>query len=200
MVYTQFTSIHSSSIIVSSKFSLVGARVSISIWHSRLGHPHNKILLHVLNKCSWLPRETNDLQTITCKHCICAKMIQLPFSSSTSISTTPLQLFHSDVWGPSPITSSSSVRLCVTLIDDYTKFTWFFPTKSKSQVLYTFIHFKNTMENLFGHKLKTLRTDCGGEYTSVAFQNFCSSHSIFQQFSCPHSPNKMGWLRGSTYI
>ena len=117
-------------------------------------------------------------------------MSQLPFSHSCTHATEPLQLVHSDVWGPAPITSINGTRYYVSFIDDFSKFTWFFPLKHKSQVLSTFVHFKSTLENLLNYKLKVLRTDCGGEYTDSAFQHYCSSQGIFHQFSCPHTPQQ----------
>jgi transposase InsO family protein len=127
-----------------------------------------------------------------CKHCALGKMTQLSFPISCTHTTEPLQLVHSDVWGPAPITSINGTRYYVSFVDDFSKFTWFFPLKHKSQVLSTFIHFKSTIENLLNHKLKVLRTDCEGEYTDSAFQNYCSTHDIFHQFSCPHTPQQNG--------
>jgi hypothetical protein len=119
-------------------------------------------------------------------------MTQLSFLISCTHTTKPLQLVHSDVWGPTPITSINGTRYYVSFVDDFSKFTWFFPLKHKSQVLSTFIHFKSTIENLLNHKLKVLRTDCGGEYTDSAFQDYCSTHGIFHQFSYPHTPQQNG--------
>jgi hypothetical protein len=83
------------------------------------------------------------------------KMTQLPFSTSTSCTQFPLQLVHSDVWGPAPINSINGHRYYVIFVDDFTRFTWFFPLKHKSQVLASFQHFKNTMENHLGTSIKT---------------------------------------------
>ena len=92
----------------------------------------------------------------------------------------------------------------MSFIDDFSKFTWFFPLKHKSKVLSTIIHFKTTIENLLNHKLKIIRTDCGGggEYTDYAFQNYSSQHGIFHQSSCPHTVEDTGlsYSRFSTYI
>jgi hypothetical protein len=74
-------------------------------------------------------------------------------------------------------------------VDDFTRFTWFFPLKHKSQVLASFQHYKNTMENHLDTSIKTLRTDCGGEYTN---NEFCSQSSIFHQFTCPHTSQQNG--------
>uniref|UniRef100_A0A2N9E2R4 Integrase catalytic domain-containing protein n=1 Tax=Fagus sylvatica TaxID=28930 RepID=A0A2N9E2R4_FAGSY len=117
---------------------------------------------------------------------------QLPFTDSVSITTRPLELVHTDVWGPAPVTSCNGTRYYVSFIDDFTRFTWFFPLKYKSQVLESFKHFKSTMENILDYKLKILRSDCGGEYSKSEFQSFCSSNGILHQFSCPHTFQQNG--------
>ena len=114
-------------------------------------------------------------------------MAQLPFHSSNTSVAFPLQIVYSDVWGPAPITSVNGFRYYMSFIDSYSRFTWFFPLKHKSQVLSSFIHFKNTMENLLGTSIKIFRTDCVGEYSKNDFQSFCSSHGILHQFTCPHT-------------
>ena len=119
-------------------------------------------------------------------------MTQLPFSHSNTSASFPLQIVYSDVWGPAPITSLNGFRYYVSFIDAYSRFTWFFPLKNKSQVLSSFIHFKNTMENLLGSTIKIFRTDCGGEYSKNAFQSLCSSHGILHQFTCPHMSQQNG--------
>jgi hypothetical protein len=110
----------------------------------RLGHPQSRVLSHVLSHHfnNQLP-----LSNTFCKHCVMGKMTQLPFSNSTSCTQFPLELVHSDVWGPAPINSINGHRYYVIFVDDFTRFTWFFPLKHKSQVLSSFQHFKNTMEN-----------------------------------------------------
>jgi hypothetical protein len=80
----------------------------------------------------------------------------------------------------------------MSFIDDYTRFTWFFPLKYKSQVLESFKHFKSTMENILDCHIKILRSDCGGEYSKSEFQSFCSSNGILHQFSCPHTSQQNG--------
>ncbi len=94
--------------------------------------------------------------------------------------------------GAAPVTSINGTRFYVSFIDHFTRFTWLFPIKHKSQVLATFKHFTATMENLLNTRVKVLRTDCGGEYTNTPFESFCSSHGILLQFSCPHSPQQNG--------
>ena len=74
----------------------------------------------------------------------------------------------------------------------YSKFTWLYLLKHKSDVLDVFKYFKATVENQLNSKIKVLRTDNGGEFTFNAFKLFCSSHGIIHQFSCPHTPQQNG--------
>jgi transposase InsO family protein len=177
---------------VSSKVCPPAACHNVSqtnLWHMRLGHPQTRVLQQILR------HHISDKFSVShtfCKHCVMGKMTQLPFSTSTSCTQFPLQLVHSDVWGPAPINSINSHRYYVIFVDDFTRFTWFFPLKHKSQVLASFQHFKNTMENHLGTSIKTLRTDCGGEYTNNEFRAFCSKSGIFHQFTCPHTSQQNG--------
>uniref|UniRef100_A0A2N9E5R8 Integrase catalytic domain-containing protein n=1 Tax=Fagus sylvatica TaxID=28930 RepID=A0A2N9E5R8_FAGSY len=162
---------------------------SSKLWHSRLGHPQQIVLQHVLHKHLSLPVSPNNS---VCSHCLAGKMHQLPFPKSVSITSRPLEIVHSDVWGPAPITSNNGTRYYVTFVDEFTRFTWFFPLQHKCQVLSSFMHFKSTMENLLSCKLKILRTDCGGEYSKHEFQSFCSSTGVLHQFTCPHTSQQNG--------
>jgi hypothetical protein len=87
--------LHSSS---TSKQVLGDNKVSVDRWHSRLGHPAiptvERILRH--NK---LPYLLDSSKHSVCGACQQAKSHQLPYSVSTSISTQPLELIFSDVWG-----------------------------------------------------------------------------------------------------
>jgi hypothetical protein len=156
----------------------------------RLGHPQRRVLHHVLDRLFVSPKL--PVSNTFCKHCVIGKMTQLPFSHSTSCTTFPLEIVHSDVWGPAPVNSINGHRYYVIFVDDFSRFTWFFPLKHKSQVLASFQHFKNTMENSLGTSIKTLRTDCGGEYTNNEFRNFCSNSGIIHQFTCPHTSQQNG--------
>jgi len=86
-----------------------------------------------------------------------------------------LQLVHSDVCGSFKINSTGGARYFVTFVDDYSRKMWIYFISQKSQVLEKFRHFVQLMTNSTGQTVRTLLTDNGGEYTSKAFQDFCSS-------------------------
>jgi hypothetical protein len=52
-------------------------------------------------------------------------------------------------------------------VDHFTRYTWFYPLKHKSDVKPTFICFKAIVENYFKHKIITFYSDNGGEFTAL---------------------------------
>ena len=82
----------------------------------------------------------------SCEHCISAKMHSLHLNKSSIVSNSILEIVHSDVWGPSPITSLLGFNYYVLFVDDYTRFTWLFLLKSKIEVMFVFKHFKSMVE------------------------------------------------------
>lgn len=125
-------------------------------------------------------------------NCALGKCTKLPFTASSSMASTPLALVHSDVWGPAPVTSFSGYWYYVLFVDDCTKFCWFYPIKTKSEVFQTFLHFKAHVEKLLSLSVKALRSDLGGEFLSTAFVTYLKDHGIDHQLSCPHTPQQNG--------
>jgi hypothetical protein len=119
-------------------------------------------------------------------------MHKLPFVNSQFQSTQPLELIHSDVWGPAPVNSSDGNKYYLLFVDDFSRFSWLYLLKHKSDVFSIFKSFKATVENQFSTQIKFLRTDCGGEYTCNEFTAFCTSSGITHQLSCPHTPQQNG--------
>ena len=63
-------------------------------------------------------------------------------------------------------------RYFLTFIDDYSRKTWVFFLKKKSEVYEYYKSFKALVERESGFPLKTLRTDRGGEYVGGEFEAF----------------------------
>jgi hypothetical protein len=78
-----------------------------------------------------------------------------------------------------PSTSLSGYVYYVSFIDDYSRKTWVYFLKSKDEVLGKFKEFKALVENISERKIKILRSDNGGEYTSNEFGIFCREFGIW---------------------
>ena len=55
-----------------------------------------------------------------------------------------------------------------------------------------FKEFKALIENLSDKKIKTLRSDNGGEYTSKEFEAFCKDAGIKRELTTPYNPQQNG--------
>ncbi|XP_073263621.1 uncharacterized protein [Populus alba] len=99
-----------------------------------------------------------------CETCILAKSHCVPFPTSMNKSDIPFTLIHSDVWGPSPITTISGIRWFVTFVDNYTRMTWLYLLKCKDEVFGVFRAFHAMIQNQYSAKVRILRTDNGGEF------------------------------------
>ena len=158
---------------------------SIQLWHKRLGHAiFRKILSR--NKLAYTGQK---YVSFFCQDCAIGKNHKLPFFVSVSSTTHSLELVHCDAWGLL-LFLLSRYKFYVLFVDEFTKYSWLFPLKSKFEVFSIFVHFKSYVEKLTGNKMKILRSDSGGEFTSSQFNSFLLQHGILHQFSCPHTPEK----------
>jgi transposase InsO family protein len=90
---------------------------------------------------------------------------------------------------------SSSIRgyvYYVSFIDDYSHKTWLYLLKSKDEVFNKFKEFKALIENIYERKVKILRSDNGGEYTSKVFLNFYKYVGIKRKITTPYNPQQDG--------
>jgi GAG-pre-integrase domain/Integrase core domain len=156
-----------------------------TLWHRRLGHLNSDSLSFMFKQ--GLVSNKNFSPSV-CSACCLGKSKILPFPSRTTKTTNAFNLVHSDVWGASSIVSSTGFRYFVTFIDDYTKFTWIYLLRTKSEVFQVFKYFVNMVENQFECSIKTLRSNSGGEYVSNSFQKFPLDKGIIHEKSCPATP------------
>lgn len=99
---------------------------------------------------------------------------------------------ESNVWGPTPYKSLGGAYYFVAFIDSYSRKILLFLMAHKSQVFNMFKAWKVQGERLTGRKVKTLRSDNGGEHTSHEFQSFEMKEGIRGQFTTPHIPQENG--------
>ena len=93
------------------------------------------------------------------------KQLALPFNSSESISTDIFDLIHSDVWGPSSVSSIGGSQYFVVFVDDYSRYSWIFNMKHRSELLQVYSNFAKIVETQFSKRIKIFRYDNALEYT-----------------------------------
>ncbi|RVW87716.1 Retrovirus-related Pol polyprotein from transposon TNT 1-94 [Vitis vinifera] len=140
-----------------------------TLWHNRLGHPSSHIVSLVLNKCN-LPH-LNKIPSLICSACCMGKIHKSPFLHSTSSYTKPLELIHTDLWGPASTPSSHGHQYYIHFIDA------------------TPVSLGSTCLNI-SHKIKAVQSDWGGEYRS--FTQYLTSNGIIHRISCPYTHEQNG--------
>ena len=134
-----------------------------------------------------LPQFGTEHQEV-CRGWDLGKYTKTSFPSSYHKAAGILDLVHSDVSGPMSTVSLSGHEYYVSFIDDYSRKTWIYFLKAKGEVFIRFQEFKALVENQTRKKIKVLRSDNRGEYTSNEFQDFCAQHGIWRQCTIPYNP------------
>ncbi|KAM2583718.1 hypothetical protein TB2_044793 [Malus domestica] len=171
-----------------NKLGVVAASASApsNVWHQRLGHLSTGPA-RVLS--SSIPDISFNFDS-HCDVCPVAKQTRLPFPLSSTSSLQPFELIHCDIWGPHRLPSSSGARYFLTIVDDYSRFTWLFLMNLKSETqekIKLFFAYVNTQ---FQRQVKQVRTDNGAEFLSLR-SFFANSGTVFQH-TCPHTPQQNG--------
>jgi transposase InsO family protein len=131
--------------------------------------------------------------TRVCEECLVGKQQRDPFpKKSTWRASQILQLVHADICGPINPISNSKKRYLISFIDDYSRKIWVYYLVEKSEALHVFKSFKTKVEKETGLCIRGLRTDRGGEFTSLEFTDFCTTNGIQRQLTASYTPQQNG--------
>jgi len=89
-----------------------------------------------------------------------------------------LELVHSDVFGHMSAPSLGNFVYYISFINDFSRNTWIYFLKKKSEVFERFKEFKALVENQTEKKIKVSRIDNGGEFCKKEFEEFCKKCGI----------------------
>ena len=82
-----------------------------------------------------------------CEHCVYGKKNRVSFPSGAKRAKHILELVHSDVFGPVKVPSLGKSMYYVSFIDDFSRNTWTYFLKKKTEVFGRFKEFKALVEN-----------------------------------------------------
>jgi hypothetical protein len=100
----------------------------------------------------------------SCESCILGKQHRKIFPKEMSYRAwAPLEIVHTDLCGPMKKPSLGGRVYFLTFIDDYSRKTWVYFLKHKSETFEKFKEFKVLVEKQSGLSIKILRLDRGGE-------------------------------------
>ncbi|KAE8684274.1 hypothetical protein F3Y22_tig00111146pilonHSYRG00032 [Hibiscus syriacus] len=139
------------------------------LWHLRFGHLNfgGLELLSKKEMVKGLPHINHPDQL--CEGCLVGKQFRKSFpKESETRAKKPLELIYTDVCGPIK------------------------PSSLEVRSFEVFKKFKAAVERESGRKIKAMRSDRGGEFTSREFQEFCEANGIRRPMTVPRSPQQNG--------
>jgi hypothetical protein len=116
---------------------------------------------------------SQDVSDFKCESCIMGKGTRLPSPPAEDIrASKPGELIHFDLWGPATATSIGGARYFLTCYDDYSRKVHLSFLKQKSDAFSAIKSYIALVECQLGTKVKALRSDNGGEFTSREWDNY----------------------------
>jgi transposase InsO family protein len=161
-----------------------------SVWHSRLCHV-NFGLMSRLSSLNLIP-DLTIAKGSKCHSSVQSKQPRKPHRAAKERNLTPLELIHSDLCEMNSVLTKGGKRYFMTLIDDATRFCYVYLLKTKDETLDYFKIYKAKVENQLERKIKHLRSDRGGEYFPILFDEFCAEHGIIHERTTPYSSESNG--------
>lgn len=156
-----------------------------ALWHFRLGHAsHSKLV----SLCKQLPYISCNKHAI-CDVCHFAKQRRIHFPISQHRAVNKFDLLHMDLWGPFSTTSIHNQKYFLTIVDDFSQFTWVVMLKGKFEAQCQIQKFIQLVETQFEARVKVIRSDNGPEF---ALPSFYASKGIVHQCSCVETPQQNG--------
>ena len=128
-----------------------------------------------------------------CEACLEGKQHRQPSHQPVTRAKEPLELIHSDLYGPIDPTTYGGTNYYLLFTDDFTRMTHIYPLKKKSSasVLEKFKKYKPEVEKQTGKLIKCLRTDGGREYEKWMGIHLKGS-GIIHETTAPYSPDQNG--------
>lgn len=102
-----------------------------------------------------------------------------------------LERVHSDLC-QLPEKSRQGSRYMMTFVDEHTHLGIVLFLECKSKAFSCFKHYVNFVERQTGDKLRIIRTDNSGEYTSFEWDQYCTTLGIKHAMGPPHTPQFNG--------
>ncbi|KAI3685467.1 hypothetical protein L6452_34711 [Arctium lappa] len=162
------------------------------LWHKRLSHLNFKTLNVLSNQelVTGMPK-LSFVKEKLCVACEKGKLTKSSFKSKQCFSITqPLQMLHMDMCGPVSTPSLGGRRYILVIIDEFTRYTWVFFLRYKSDTTKEIINFIKKSEVLNGQLVRSVRSDNGTEFKNSMLDDFFNEKGISQNFSAVRTPQQ----------
>ncbi|GJW04221.1 retrovirus-related pol polyprotein from transposon TNT 1-94 [Tanacetum coccineum] len=162
------------------------------LWHKRLTHLNFKTI-NKLEKQNLVIGLSSLFYSKDkpCSSCEKRKHHRASFKIKDTFSIKKcLHLLHMDLFRRVTPRSINHEKYTFVIVNEYTRYTWVYFLKKKSQAPETIMSFIKRVENQNDIKVKQLRTNNGTEFRNIILVNFCDEKRISQNFSSPYTPEQ----------
>ena len=129
------------------------------LWHMHLGHM-SKSKRSILSKLGLLGDDKIEKLDFY-KHCGFGKQIRVKFSTTIHRTKGIVDYIHSNLWGPTHVSSKGGTKYLLTFIDYFSRKVQVYFLKHKNNGFPTFKKWKVLIENQTSMKIKLLQTNNG---------------------------------------
>ena len=159
-------------------------------WHEIMGHCNAKDVLNLEKVVTGMNITDKDMKA--CEVCFQGKkkMVEERCRIPDSRATEPLEFVHCDLAGPIEPAAKEGFRYALVFADDSSGVTMLYFLKNKSDTPQAT---KTFLADIAPYgRVKRLRSDRGGEFTSKEFKKLLVDHEIKHEMSAPMSPHQNG--------
>jgi hypothetical protein len=164
------------------------------LWR-RLAHVNMRTLqsLHKEGHIVGLKENVSFAKDHVCRACVLRKMHDAPHKPKNRIKSTKiLELLHVDLFGPPYHASLGGKKYCLVIVDDFSRYSWVYFFKLKSETQKTFIDFINMVQRQYNLPVLIIRSDNGTEFKNYTLNDFLSDEGIKHQYSTAYTPQQNG--------
>jgi len=133
----------------------------------------------------FISRHVNEI----CDVCHLSKQRKLSYLPSLNKASKIFELIYLDIWGPYSKQFVHGGKYFLTILVDFSCYTWTNLLKFKAEVQSNVEHFINFVETQFEIKVKNICFDNGHEFS---LKYFMASKGILHQTSCIETPQQNG--------
>ncbi|XP_052622697.1 uncharacterized protein LOC128127985 [Lactuca sativa] len=104
----------------------------------------------------------------------------------------PLERLHIDLCGPSIVETLNKKWYILVIVDDFSRFTWVYFLRLKSEVAQTMIEFIKKIEINLKKKVRKIKSDNGYEFKNKVLDSYLTDKGDPHNFSSPYTPQRNG--------
>ncbi|CAI7882760.1 unnamed protein product [Closterium sp. NIES-53] len=170
------------------KASATSGQADWENWHRRLAHVAVSTLemMHKEKCVHGLQLQGDGAHYGSYEACMQNNFARFPFPRAEGSAKAPLEVVHMDLVGPMRTEGTEGVLYFLTMVDEWSRFTWARPLSKKSDAAVAIKEdWLPMVERQAMRLVKVLRSDRGGEFLGAEFTKFLKRNGIRHQLTCP---------------